>query len=34
MIKPITYKYMEVFMKDYVERLQELGAEEAAGEQP
>ena len=30
MMKPITDKYMEVFMKDYVERLQQLAAEEAA----
>jgi len=34
MMKPLTGKYMDVFEKDYMERLQQLGAEEAAGEQP
>jgi len=34
MMKPITDKYMEVFMKDYMERLQQLGVEEEAGEEP
>jgi len=30
MMKPINDKNMETFMKDYVERLQQLGDEEAA----
>ena len=31
MMKPITDKYMEVFLADYLERMQQLGAEEEAG---
>ena len=34
MMKPITDKYLETFMKDYVERLQQLGDGEAAEVQP
>jgi len=34
MMKPITDKYMEVFLADYLERMQQLGAEEEAGDQP
>jgi len=34
MMKPITDKYMEVFLKDYLERLQQLGAQKEAGHQP
>jgi len=34
MMKPITDKYMEVFLKDYMERLHHLGAEEEAGQGP
>ena len=30
MMKPITNKYMEVFLKDYIERMQQLVAEEEA----
>jgi len=33
-MKPITDTYMEVFLKDYMERMQQLGAEEEAGPQP
>jgi len=34
MMKPITNKYMEVFLKDYLEHMQQLGAEEEKGHQP
>jgi len=34
MMKPITDIYMEAFLKDYLERTQQLGAEEEAGPQP
>jgi len=34
MMKPITDKYMEVLLADYLERMPQLGAEEEAGDQP
>jgi len=34
MMKPITDTYMEAFLKDYLKRMQQLGAEEEAGPQP
>ena len=34
MMKPITDKYVEVFLADYLERMQQLGAEEEVGGQP
>jgi len=34
MMKPITDKYMEVFLKDYLDRMQQLRAEEEEGHQP
>jgi len=34
MMKPITEKYMEVFLEDYLECMQQLEAEEEAGDQP
>jgi len=33
MMKPLTDTYMEVFLKDYLERMQQLRAEEEAGPQ-
>ena len=34
MMKPITDTHMEVFLKNYMERMQQLGAKEEAGPQP
>ena len=34
MMKPITDNYMDAFVKDYLDRMQQLGAEEEAGPQP
>jgi len=34
MMKPLTDTYMEAFLKDYLERMQQLGAEEEASPQP
>jgi len=34
MMKPLTDTYMEVFLKDYFERMQQLRAEVEAGPQP
>jgi len=34
MMKPITDKYTEVFLKDYIEHMQQLVAEEEACPQP
>ena len=34
MMKPLTDTYMEIFLKDYLERMQQLGVEEEAGPQP
>ena len=34
MMKPITDNYMEAFLKDYLESMQQLRAEEEAGPQP
>jgi len=34
MMNPLTDTYMEAFLKDYLERMQQLGAEEEAGPQP
>jgi len=34
MMKPLTDTYMEAFLKDYLERMQQLGAEEEASLQP
>jgi len=33
MMKPLTDTYMEAFLKDYLERMQQLGTEEEAGPQ-
>ena len=34
MMKPHTDTFMKVFLKDYFERMQQLGAKEEAGPQP
>jgi len=34
MMKPLTDSYMEAFLKDYLERMQQVGAEEEVGPQP
>ena len=34
LMKPITDKYMEVFLADYLKRMQQLGAKKEAGDQP
>ena len=34
MMKPLNDTYMEAFLKDYLERMQQLGDEEEAGPQP
>jgi len=34
MMKPLNDTYMEAFLKDYLERMQQLGAEEEADPQP
>jgi len=34
MMKPLTDRYMDGILKDYMERLQQIGAEEEAGGQP